>query len=107
MSSLPAIADDGFQKEVMESELPVLVDFWAAWCAPCRALGPVIEDLGKSYEGKVKFVKMDVEENKKTPVKFRIRSIPTLILFKNGKVVEQIVGNVPREKIEGILEKVL
>jgi len=107
MSDVPAVVDNDFETEVMNSEVPVLVDFWATWCGPCVALGPVIEDLWKSYDGKVKVLKMNVEDNKKTPVKFGIRSIPTLILFKDGKVVEQIVGNVPKQKIEDSFKKVL
>jgi len=107
MSDVPTINDDSFEKEVIESNLPVMIDFWAPWCAPCLALGPVVEELSKEYDGKIKIFKMNVEDNKNTPVKFRIRSIPTMILFNEGKVVEQVVGNVPKQKIEDMFGKVL
>jgi len=107
MSEVPGITDNEFEKEVMQSDLPVLVDFWAPWCGPCRAMAPVIDEISASYDGKIKVRKMNVEENKKTPVQYRIRSIPTLILFKGGKVMDQIIGNVGKEKIEETLKKVL
>jgi len=101
------VVDSVFDKEVMESEVPVLVDFWAPWCGPCRALSPVIEEISNDYEGSVKVGKVNVDENPQTTMKFRIRSIPTLIVFKNGEVAEQIVGAVPKSEIEKVLNKAL
>ena len=96
-----------FDTEVLQSDAPVLVDFWAPWCGPCRALSPVIEEISNDYEGSVKVGKVNVDENPETTMKFRIRSIPTLIVFKNGEVAEQIVGAVPKSEIEKILNKTL
>ena len=105
MSSLPAVADSSFESEVLKSDLPVLVDFWAPWCAPCKALSPVIEELSADYSGRLKVLQMNVQDNKKVPVQFRIRSIPTLILFKGGKVVDQIIGQVPKSKIDAMIQR--
>lgn len=107
MSNLPAVEDASFEKEVLKSDIPVLVDFWAPWCAPCKALSPVIEELSVAYSGKLKVLQMNVQDNKKVPAQFRIRSIPTLILFKEGRVVEQSVGAKPRTEIEKMIKKVL
>ncbi len=101
------VTDADFEAKVINSELPVLVDFWAAWCGPCRAIAPVIEELAADYDGKVVIAKMNVDENPATPGKFGIRAIPTLILFKDGKVVEQITGAVGKAMIENALQKVL
>ena len=103
---MPAeITDSTFDTNVLQSSVPVLVDFWAPWCGPCRALGPVIDELAKEYEGKVSIVKMNVDENPSTPGKFGIRAIPTMILFKSGQVVEQITGAVSKSSLKNILEQ--
>ena len=86
------ISDDSFEKEVLSSDIPVLVDFWAQWCGPCKALNPILEDIAQKYAGKVKFVKLNVDESPATPPKFGIRGIPTLILFKGGQVKATQVG---------------
>lgn len=87
-----AVSDDVFETEVIESDLPVIVDFWAQWCGPCKALAPILDDLASKYAGKVKFVKLDVDNNPSTPPKFGVRGIPTLILFKDGQVKATQVG---------------
>ena len=94
------ITDDNFQSEVIESDKPTLIDFWATWCGPCRAVAPVVEALANDYEGQLKVGKMDIDHHQLVPQQFGIRSIPTLLLFKDGKVVETIVGAAPRPKIE-------
>jgi len=105
--SVNEIMDSVFAAEVLESEIPVLVDFWAPWCGPCKALSPVIEEISEAYKGKVKVSKINVDENPETTMKFRIRSIPTLIAFKDGEVSDQIVGAVAKSEIEKILDKTL
>ncbi|MEZ4816084.1 MAG: thioredoxin [Bdellovibrionota bacterium] len=105
MSQIEAITDSSFESEVLSSATPVLVDFWATWCGPCRALAPKLEELSGTYDGKVKFVKMDVDQNPETAGRFGVRGIPTLIFFKNGQMVDQLVGNQPKEVIENILQK--
>jgi thioredoxin 1 len=99
--------DANFQVEVLQSDKPVLVDFWATWCAPCRAIAPAVEELAKTYEGKVKIGKLNIDDHQGVPQQYGIRSIPTLLVFKGGKVVEQIVGAVPKNKIEDALKKAL
>ncbi|MEI7440487.1 MAG: thioredoxin [bacterium] len=105
MANVHVITDSNFESEVLKSTTPVLVDFWATWCGPCKALGPKLEELSGSYTGKVKFVKVDVDQNPETASRFGIRGIPTLILFKNGQMVDQLVGNQPKEVIENIITK--
>ena len=98
-------SDDNFENDVLKSETPVLVDFWAEWCGPCKALGPKLDEIAKEYDGKIKVAKMDVDKNNKTPVDFGIRGVPTLILFKGGQQVEQLVGNHPKEEITAAIDK--
>ncbi len=93
------VTDSNFSDEVLKSAIPVVVDFWAVWCAPCKMIAPVIEELAGTYQGKVKFAKVDVDNNPQTAMQFGIRSIPTLLVFKNGQVVEQIVGAVSKNHI--------
>lgn len=99
------VTDASFEEEVLKSELPVLVDFWAVWCAPCRMVAPIVEELASEKEGSLKVTKMDVDNNPDTAMKYGIRSIPTLLLFKNGDVVDQIVGAVPKAMIESKIDK--
>jgi thioredoxin 1 len=97
------VNDAGFDAEVLKSDLPVLVDFWAPWCGPCRAIAPVIDELTQEFDGKVAIMKMNVDENPATPSKFGIRAIPTLILFKDGEVVEQVTGAVSKASLKQML----
>jgi thioredoxin 1 len=99
--------DSTFESEVIKSETPVLVDFWAPWCGPCRMISPVVEEIATSYTGRLKVGKVNVDDNQEITMKYGIRSIPTLILFKNGKAVEQIIGAVPKSEIERIIKKAL
>jgi thioredoxin 1 len=101
------VNDADFEKQVLQSETPVLVDFWAAWCGPCRALAPVVEAIAQEYSGKLKVMKMDVDRNNMTPGRYGIRGIPALLLFKGGKVADQIVGYVPKDQIDQTLKRVL
>ncbi len=96
--------DANFDAEVINSDKPVLVDFWATWCGPCRMIAPVIEEIASEYEGKAKVAKLDVDANPQVSMKYGIRSIPTLLIFKNGQVVDQIVGAVPKGVIDGKLK---
>ena len=101
------ISDGNFESEVLQAEKPVLVDFWAPWCGPCKAIGPVIEDLAGTFGDKVKFTKCNVDDNPATPIKYGIRAIPTLIFFKEGNVVEQITGMVAKSKLEEAINKII
>jgi thioredoxin 1 len=101
------VNDADFEKQVLQSDTPVLVDFWAAWCGPCRALAPVVDQVADEYQGKLKVMKMDVDKNNATPGRYGIRGIPALLIFKGGKVAEQIVGFVPKEQIDQTLARVM
>jgi thioredoxin 1 len=93
------LTDDNFEQEVIKSDKPVLIDFWAVWCGPCKIIAPVVEELANEYEGKAKIGKLDVDENQQTSIKYGVRSIPTLLIFKNGKVKDTIIGAVPKVQI--------
>ena len=107
MSAPMAVTDSDFEQEVLEAETPVLVDFWAEWCAPCKMVAPVIDDLAEEYDGKIKFTKVDVDVNPQTAMKYGIRSIPTLLVFKGGSPVDQVVGAVPKAVIKKSLDSTL
>jgi len=103
--SLVHVNDVDFEKEVLKSDQPALVDFWAPWCGPCKAIGPVVEELAESYKGRVKMTKMNVDDNPKTSAAYGIRSIPTLLLFKGGKVFDTLIGLVSKERLEEFIKK--
>ncbi len=101
------VTDNTFEGEVLKCELPVLVDFWAPWCGPCRAIAPVVEELSQEYTGRLKVMKMNVDENPSTPSKYGIRAIPTLILFRGGEVQEQVTGAVSKSNLKQMIDKSL
>jgi thioredoxin 1 len=99
MANVQEVSDATFDAEVLQSSTPVLIDFWAPWCGPCRAIAPIVDELATEYAGKLKVVKMNVDDNQQTPSRYGVRGIPNLIVFKNGKVHEQIVGAVPKSRL--------
>jgi thioredoxin 1 len=100
------IGDSSFESEVLQSDKPVLVDFWAPWCGPCRAIAPIVEELAEDFGDRVKFTKCNVDENPTTPTKYGIKSIPTLIFFKNGEIQDKIIGIVAKSRLEEMISKV-
>ena len=100
MANAMAVTDDNFASEVEQHDGLAVVDFWATWCAPCRMIAPIVEQLAGEYEGKAKVTKLDVDSNQKTAMKFNVRSIPTILFFKGGKVVDQVIGAVPKSQLE-------
>ena len=99
--------DRNFDSDVLKAGTPVLVDFWAVWCGPCKAIAPIVEEIANDYSGKVKVGKMDVDRNNQVAMRYGIRSIPTLLVFNNGEVVDQVIGNVGKDSIESMLNKAL
>jgi thioredoxin 1 len=107
MSKAQAVTDGDFKKEVLEASMPVLVDFWATWCGPCQVMGPVVDTIAEENEGKVKVLKINVDENALTPAQYGVRGIPTLILFNKGEIVDRIVGSQPKGSVDNLLKKVI
>lgn len=107
MSALLELTKENFKSEVIDADVPALVDFWATWCGPCRAIAPIVEELASQYEGKLKVGKVDVDAQQQLAAEFGIRSIPTLLLFKDGKMAEQIVGAVPKKQLEDKVQEIL
>jgi len=104
---LSEVTDANFEQEILESPLPALVDFWAAWCGPCRIIGPIVEEIAEEYKDRARVAKMNVDDNVDTPARYGVRGIPALLLFKNGELVDQIIGAVPKAQVVSLLEKAL
>jgi len=107
MAEILDVTDANFDQEVLQSDLPIVIDFWAEWCAPCRAIAPIVKDLATQYDGKVKVVKMNIDENPGTPGKYGVRALPTVLAFKAGTVVEQITGARPKSAFEDMVQKLV
>ncbi len=107
MGAVQEVNDATFEAEVLQSSVPVLIDFWAPWCGPCKAIAPVLDELATEYEGKLKIVKMNVDDNQGTPSSYGVRSIPNLILFKGGTVANQIVGAQPKAQLQKAIDQVI
>ena len=107
MAEILDVTDANFESEILKSETPVLIDFWAEWCAPCRAIAPIVKDIATRYSGKVKVVKMNIDENPGTPGRYGVRAIPTVLAFKNGAVVGQITGARPKSAFEDMVQKLV
>ena len=105
--NIVTVTDSSFEQDVLRSDLPVLVDFWAEWCGPCKMIAPTLEAIARDYTGKLRVAKVNVDENMATPERYGVRGIPTLLLIKNGQVKDQIVGNYPRDHIERVLQRPL
>jgi thioredoxin 1 len=106
-AGVQSVNADKWNEEVLQSSVPVLVDFWATWCAPCKMIAPTVEELAKEYEGKAKFVKVNTDENSGLATKYNIRGIPTLMFIKNGEIVDQVVGVVPKSHLKAKLDSIL
>jgi thioredoxin 1 len=107
MAAVLEVTDQNFEAEVLKSDKPAIIDFWAEWCAPCRQIAPIIKDLAATWGDKVKIVKMDIDANPGTPGKYGVRAIPTILAFQNGKVVQQLVGQRPKADFEAMIKKLL
>lgn len=104
---LGVATDDNFENEVLKSDKPVLIDFWAPWCGPCRAIGPIVEEIAGQFKDSVKIMKLNVDDNQKTALAYKVLSIPTLILFKDGKVLDTLIGLAPKNRLEELVKKAL
>jgi thioredoxin 1 len=107
MAEVIHLTDDAFEAEVLKSDVPVMIDFWAIWCGPCMALSPTVDEISTEYAGKAKIMKMDVDKNKQVPMQYGIRSIPALLFFKDGQLADQIVGAVPKSQITAKLDALI
>ncbi len=107
MADIQQVSDSSFDGDVLKADVPVLIDFWAPWCGPCRAIAPIVEELASEYDGKLKIVKMNVDDNPQTPAQYGVRGIPNLILFRGGEVKQQIVGAVPKAQLVKAIDDVV